>query len=64
MGKFEDGGPAAFHEWSSVIHDQVIESLPQTVEVNAVDEQVMNTDQQLPIVKILEWDPGKYFIFL
>ena len=59
MGKFEDGGPAAFHEWSSVIHDQVIDSLPQTV-----DDQVMNTDQRLPSVRILEWDPGKYLNFL
>ena len=62
MGKFEDGGPAAFHEWSSVIYEQVIESLPQTVD--AVDEQVMNTNQKLPPVRILEWDPGKYLKFL
>ena len=64
MGKFEDGGPAAFHEWSSVVHDQVIDSLPQTVEVDTVDEQVMNTDHRLSPVRILEWDPGKYLNFL
>ena len=62
MGKFEDGGMAAFHEWSSVIYEQVIESLPQTVD--AVDEQVMNTNQKLPSVRILEWGPGKYLKFL
>ena len=61
MGKFEEGGPAAFREWSVVIHDQIIESLPQNVEVDAVDEQGMKADQQLPPVKILKWDPGKYF---
>ena len=61
MGKFEDGGPAAFREWSAIIHDQVIDSLPQTVEVGTVDEQGMNADQKLPLVKILKWDPGNYF---
>ena len=58
MGKFEDGGTAAFHEWSSVIHEQVIDSLPQTVEV---DEQGMHANQQLPPGKILKWDPGNLF---
>ena len=37
---------------------QVIESLPQT----AVDVEMMDTEQQLPLVKILEWDSGKYLI--
>ena len=58
MRKFEDGGTAAFHEWSSMIHEQVIDSLPQTVQV---DEQGMNANQQLPPGKILKWDPGYYF---
>ena len=58
MRKFEEGGLAAFREWSGVIHDQVIESLPQT----AVDVEMMDTEQQLPLVKILEWDSGKYLI--
>ena len=59
MGKFEEGGPAAFREWSVVIHDQIIDSLPQTVEV---DDQGMHANQQLPPVKILKWDPGNFFI--
>ena len=61
MGKFEEGGPAAFREWSVVIHDQIIESLPQNVEVDTVDDHGMHANQQLPPVKILKWDPGKYF---
>ena len=64
MGRFEEGGLAAFREWSGVIHDQVIESLPQTAALDAVDLEMMDTEQQLPLVKILEWDPGKYLIRL
>ena len=64
MEKFEDGGLAAFREWSSVIHDQVIESLPKNVELDAIDKQVMNSEQQQPVVKILKWDPSKYSIHL
>ena len=32
MDKFEQGGLAAFREWSGQIHDQIIETLPQTLE--------------------------------
>ena len=32
MGKFEQGGLAAFREWSAEIHDQVIETLPKPLE--------------------------------
>ena len=31
MEKFEQGGLAAFREWSGQIHDQLIETLPQTL---------------------------------
>ena len=62
MEKFEDGGLAGFHEWSRVIHDQVIDSLPRNVEFDAVDEQLMNSHQQL--VKIIEWDPSKYMYMI
>ena len=55
MGKFEEGGPAAFREWSAVIHDQVIDSLPQNVEVDTADQELQ--------VKILKWDPGNYKYF-
>ena len=64
MEKFEDGGMASFREWSGVIHDQVIESLPRNVELDAIDEQMMNSEQQLSVVKILEWDPGRYLVHL
>ena len=42
MGKFEQGGLAAFHEWSSKIHGQFIETLPRTLsshKMSAVDQQ-------------------------
>ena len=64
MEKFEDGGLAAFREWSGEIHDQVIESLPRNVELDAVDEQVMDYEEQLTVVKILEWDPSKFSVLL
>ena len=59
MEKFEEGGLAAFREWSGEIHGQVIESLLHAVQVDAVDKQVMN--QPRTPVKILKWDPGRYF---
>ena len=63
MEKFEDGGLAAFREWSGVIHDQVIESLPRNIELDAVDKQEY-PGQKLSPVKINEWDPSKYlFIY-
>ena len=55
MGRFEDGGIDAFRKWSGEIHAHVIETLP----LDTVDEQV----QQQP-VKILKWDPGRYFRLL
>ena len=44
MEKFEQGGLAAFREWSGQIHDQFIETLPQTLESDTsdgVDQHVM-----------------------
>ena len=63
MEKFEYDGLAAFREWSCVIHDQFIESLPRNVELDAVYEQAMNSKQQLEVVKILEWDSSKLNAF-
>ena len=40
MGKFEQGGLAAFHKWSSEIHGQIIESLPQTGETEEYGKKV------------------------
>ena len=64
MEKFEYDGLAAFREWSCVIHDQFIESFPRNVELDAVlNEQAMNSKQQLEVVKILEWDSSKLIAF-
>ena len=49
MERFEEGGIDAFRKWSGEIHAQVIETLP----FDTVDDQV---------IKILKWDPGKYWI--
>ena len=64
MEKFEYDGLAAFREWSCVIHDQFIESFPRNVELDDVlNEQAMNSKQQLEVVKILEWDSSKLNAF-
>ena len=45
-GKFNEDR-SAFREWSATIHQEFIETLPETVE----------TSDQIT-VKILKWDPG------
>ena len=57
MGKFEEGGLAAFREWCGEIHNQVIESLPETVD--PFDPETSSQQQRAP-VKILNWDLGRY----
>ena len=57
MEKFEQNG-TAFYEWAAQIHDEVIETLPETV-----DDRHSQQKQQTP-VKILEWDSGKYPILI
>ena len=65
MKKFEGGGPADFREWSSEIHCQVIETVQESVGLNTVAKQVTTFHEQQPtVIKILEWDPGKYLILL
>ena len=65
MEKFEDGGLDAFRKWSGEIHEQVIETLQQSVELDTVAEQVTTSQQEQPtVIKILEWDPGKYLRLL
>ena len=62
MEKFEHDR-MAFYEWSAKIHGEVIETLPETVDI----EQVAASRQQKSsptVVKILEWDPGKYLRLL
>ena len=49
MEKFEQDG-MAFYEWVTKIHKDVIETLPETIE----------QQQQATVVKIQEWDPGRY----
>jgi len=60
MEKF-DQDSMIFNQWAVKIHEEVIESLPETVELCKIEKQ--ETIQQT-VVKILEWDPGKYFRFL
>ena len=60
MDKFNQDS-MIFNQWAIKIHEEVIESLPETVELCKIEKQ--ETIQQT-VVKILEWDPGKYFRFL
>ena len=47
MEKFEQDG-MAFYEWVAKIHDDVIETFPE------------NVKPQSSVVKIQEWDPGRF----
>ena len=38
MEKFENGGLAAFHQWSSEIHGQFIETFPRTFDSHKMDD--------------------------
>ena len=58
MEKFEHDG-IALYEWAAKIHKESIDSLLETVELDAVDEQA-TARQNRPPVKILEWDSGKH----
>ena len=61
MGKFDD--PAAFREWASIIHDQVIETLPETAELDLIDNQLTTFQrQQRTLIKILKWDSKCMFL--
>ena len=60
MEKFEEGGMDAFRKWAGEIHDQVIETLPETAEIVPVDNQMTTfRRQQQSLIKILKWDLGK-----
>ena len=60
MGRFEKGGLAAFREWSGEIHNQFIESFPETTDPDSVDEETTSQQQQRALVKIMKWDQGQY----
>ena len=60
MGRFEPGGLAAFREWSGEIHNQFIESFPETTDPDSVDEETTSQQQQRALVKIMKWDQGQY----
>ena len=62
MGKFEQGGLAAFREWSGELHEQIIETLPESVELEVTKTVTNSPRQQLhrEPVKIVKWDPGNY----
>ena len=58
MEKFEQDR-MAFYEWAAKIHEEAIETLLESIEIDAVNEEA--TPQNPQPVKILEWDSGKYF---
>ena len=61
MEKFEEGGLAAFRQWSFEIHDQAIATLPESVPIDEVDQQLATYNQEHPtLIKILEWDPSEF----
>ena len=60
MEKFGEGGLAAFRQWSFEIHDQIIVTLPETVQIDAIEKKAgTNQRQQRRLVQILKWDNGK-----
>ena len=59
MEKFEQDRMAFYH-WAAKIHEEIIENLQETLEV---DNVATPQQQQLTTVKILKWDNGKYFEF-
>ena len=64
MGKFEQGGLTAFREWSGKLHEQIIETLPESVEpevAKTVTSSPRQQHQERVPVKILKWDPGNSF---
>ena len=73
MEKFEDGGLAAFREWSGEIHNQFIETLPETVADDPVNKKLPtsrlqvvnlfsdNLQRQPSPVKISKWLIGKHY---
>ena len=56
-----DQDSLVFYQWAEKIHKEVIESLPEIVEL---DKQVTAQQRQRIVVKILEWDPGEYLRLL
>ena len=56
MEKF-DKDSMVFYQWALKLHEEVIESIPETVELN---KQMTEQQRQRTVTKILEWDPGKY----
>ena len=59
MEKFEQDG-IAFYEWAAKIHNEVIETLQQNVQLNTVKKATTFQQPGPSVVRILEWDPGKY----
>ena len=54
MGKFENGGLDAFRKWAGEIHDEVIETLPETAELDPVDNQMTTFQRQQQTASILK----------
>ena len=59
MEKFEQDG-IAFYEWAAKIHSEVIETLQQTVQLNTVKKATTSRQPRPSVVRIFEWEPGKY----
>ena len=63
MEKF-DQDSMVFYQWAVKIHEEVIDSLPETVELCKIEKPRTVQQREQTVVKILEWDSGKYLRFL
>ena len=65
MEKF-DQDSMVFYQWAVKIHEEVIESIPETVELEKQMSQFEITERQRQrtVTKVLEWDPGNYLRLL
>ena len=58
MEKFEQDG-MALYEWAAKIHKEAIDTLLETVEPDAADNQGPISQSQNPLPVIDKWDSGK-----
>ena len=52
----------ALREWLMEIHEEIIETLEETVELDAAVDKVMISPQEPRVIKILSWDQGIYLM--
>ena len=60
IGSSEFSLGIVFYQWAVKIHKEVIESIPETVQL---DNQMTEQQRQRTVIKILEWDSGKFWDF-